>query len=99
MGDLIIPVYTEIWTKYCLFNHLHGETAIEGAFLDKHIISYLSTELYVFALLNKMSQWGFIKCVLFIFTCSKMEKYLPSHMFINIKSHDDPPKSSMQRTQ
>lgn len=65
MGDLIIPVYTEIWTKYCLFNHLHGETAIEGAFLDKHIISYLSTELYDFALSNKMSQWGFIKCVLF----------------------------------
>lgn len=86
MYDLIIPVlYTEIWTKYCLFNHLHGETAIEGTFLDKHIISYLSTELYVFALLNKMSQWGFIKCVLFFFTCSKMEKYLPSHMFINYK--------------
>lgn len=42
--------------KVLPFNHLHGETAIEGAFLDKHIISYLSTELYVFALLNKMSQ-------------------------------------------
>lgn len=26
-------------------------------------------------------------CTFFFFTCSKMEKYLPSHMFINIKSH------------
>lgn len=71
--------------KVLPFNHLHGETAIEGAFLDKNITSYLFTELYVFALLSKMPQWGFIKCVHFFFTCSKMEKYLPSHMFINYK--------------
>lgn len=42
--------------KVLPFNHLHGETAIERAFLDKNITSYLFTELYVFALLSKMPQ-------------------------------------------